>query len=134
MKKVLTVGVYDILHIGHVVLFERAKKLGDYLIVAVQDDDYIQKYKPNVKMVYSIEEREYMVRSIRFVDEVVTYQDVDKLLSTISFDVFVKGPDQNHAGFQKAVQWCIENRKEVIILPRTDGVSSTSLREYLSDK
>ena len=46
MKKVITFGVYDMLHVGHVLLFKKAKELGDYLIVAVQDDDMILKYKP----------------------------------------------------------------------------------------
>ena len=43
MKKVLTVGVYDLLHVGHVELFRKAKSLGDYLIVAVQDSDVVKK-------------------------------------------------------------------------------------------
>ncbi len=134
MKKVVTVGVYDILHIGHVQLFERAKKLGDYLIVAVQDDGYIHKYKPEVNVVYNTSERQYMVSSLIYVDEVLTYTDVDKLLETLDFDIFAKGPDQNHVGFQRAVEWCKTHGKEVVILPRTEGVSSTSLREYLKDK
>ena len=66
MKKVLTVGVYDLLHIGHVELFRKAKALGDYLIVAVQDSDVVLKFKPEAKMVYSTEERCYMVRAIRY--------------------------------------------------------------------
>lgn len=74
MKKVLTVGVFDLLHIGHVELFRRARKYGDYLIVAVQDSDVILQYKPEAKMVYSTEERCYMVRAIRYVDEVAVYR------------------------------------------------------------
>ena len=53
MKKVLTVGVYDMLHIGHVLLFMKAKELGDELIVAVQDGDVVLKYKPDTKMIYT---------------------------------------------------------------------------------
>ena len=49
------------LHIGHILLFKHAKELGDRLIVAVQDGDYILKYKPGTQMVYSSEERMYMV-------------------------------------------------------------------------
>lgn len=125
MKKVLTFGVYDLLHIGHILLFERAKQLGDYLIVAVQDGDYILKYKPEAKMVYNTEERLYMVRSINYVDEVITYKDVDIDIQNIEFDVFAKGPDQCHSGFQRAVKWCEEHGKEVVTLPRTEGISST---------
>ena len=130
MKKVLTFGVYDMLHIGHMLLFKRAKELGDYLIVAVQDGECILKYKPGTEMIYTTDERLYMVSAIRYVDEVVTYKDVDVDIQNIDFDVFVKGPDQCHAGFQRAVKWCQEHGKEVIELARTEGISSTMLREY----
>lgn len=130
MKTVLTVGVYDMLHIGHILLFKKAKELGDKLIVAVQDSDVILKYKPNTEMVYSTEERCYMVSTIKYVDEVVVYKDVDVDIQNIHFDVFAKGPDQIHSGFQKAVEWCEKNGKEVIVIPRTEGISSTMLREY----
>ena len=134
MKKVLTVGVYDMLHIGHVLLFKHAKELGDYLIVAVQADDVILKYKPEAKMVYSTAERMFMVDSVKYVDEVIVYSDVDKDIQHVDFDVFAKGPDQCHSGFQKAVEWCEENGKEVIVIPRTEGISSTLLREYSKNK
>lgn len=130
MSTVLTVGVYDMLHIGHILLFKKAKELGDRLIVAVQDESVILKYKPQAKMVYSTEERCYMVSTIRYVDEVVVYKDVDKDIQHIGFDIFAKGPDQCHEGFQKAVKWCEEHGKEVVIVPRTEGISSTMLREY----
>lgn len=131
MKKVLTVGVYDLLHIGHVELFRKARQYGDYLIVAVQDSDVILKYKPAAKMIYSTEERCYMVKAIRYVDEVVVYKGVDDIVKEVDFDIFAKGPDQNHAGFQAAVQWCEEHGKEVITLPRTEGVSSSWLKETI---
>lgn len=134
MKKVLTFGVYDMLHIGHMLLFKRAKALGDYLIVAVQDGDFILKYKPGTEMVYTTEERLYMVSTIRYVDEVVTYRDVDVDIQNIDFDVFVVGEDQKHAGFQRAIQWCHDNGKEVVRLTRTEGISSTMLREYSKNK
>lgn len=118
------------LHIGHILLFKHAKELGDRLVVAVQDSDTILKYKPGTKMVYSTEERLYMVSTIRYVDEVVVYRDVDKDIQEIEFDVFAKGPDQSHSGFQRAVDWCRANGKEVVVIPRTEGISSTLLRNY----
>lgn len=135
MKKVLTVGVYDLLHIGHVELFRKAKAMGDYLIVAVQDSEIVRKFKPEAKMVYSTEERCYMVRAIRYVDEVVVYQDVKALVEMggVDFNVFAKGPDQNHEGFQAAVKFCKENGKEVITLPRTEGISSSDLKAIIKN-
>jgi glycerol-3-phosphate cytidylyltransferase len=134
MKTVLTVGVYDMLHIGHILLFKKAKELGDRLIVAVQDESVILKYKPQAKMIYSTDERCYMVSTIKYVDEVIVYKDVDKDIQNVEFDVFAKGPDQNHEGFQRAVKWCEEHGKEVVVIPRTEGISSTLLREYSKHK
>lgn len=123
MKKILTFGVYDMLHIGHMLLFKRAKELGDYLVVAVQDGECTLKYKPGTEMIYTTDERLYMVSAIRYVDEVVTYKDVDVDIQNIDFDVFVKGPDQCHAGFQRAVKWCEEHGKEVVTLPWPEEMS-----------
>lgn len=133
-KRVLTVGVYDLLHKGHVELYRRAKGLGDYLIVAVQDSGFILKYKPNAKVLNSTEDRKYMIKSIRYVDEVITYTDVDKIVKEVDFDVFVTGPDQCHAGFQRAIEWCEEHGKEHIVLGRTDGVSSSELKAKIVNK
>ena len=131
MKKVLTVGVYDLLHVGHVELFRKAKALGDYLIVAVQDSEVVALYKPESQTVLSTEERCYMVRAIRYVDEVVVYRDVKDIVREVDFDIFAKGPDQRHEGFQKAVEWCQAQGREVVVLPRTEGVSSTDLKETI---
>lgn len=133
-KKVLTVGVYDLLHKGHVELYRRAKGLGDYLIVAVQDSDFILKYKPTAKILNPTEDRKYMIKSIRYVDEVITYEDVDEIVKQIDFDVFVTGPDQCHEGFQRAIRWCEEHGREHTILARTDGVSSSELKAKIADK
>lgn len=133
-KKVMTVGVYDLIHKGHVELYRRAKGLGDYLIVAAQDGDFILKYKPTAKVLNSTEDRKYMIKSIRYVDEVITYTDVDKIVQEVDFDVFVTGPDQCHDGFQRAIQWCEEHGKEHIVLGRTDGVSSSELKAKIASK
>lgn len=127
-KKVLTVGVYDLLHRGHVELYRRAKGLGDHLIVAAQDGDFILKYKPTATIMNSTEDRKYLIASIRYVDEVITYTDVDKIVQEVDFDIFVTGPDQCHAGFQRAIHWCLEHGKEHVILTRTEGVSSSELK------
>lgn len=133
-KTVMTVGVYDLLHKGHVELYRRAKGLGDYLIVAAQDGDFIKKYKPTAKVLNSTADRKYMIKSIRYVDEVITYTDVDKIVQEIDFDVFVTGPDQCHAGFLRAIKWCEEHGKEHIVLGRTDGVSSSELKARIAEK
>lgn len=134
MKTILTFGVYDMLHIGHILLFKHIKEFFSgqecKLVVAVQAGECILKYKPGTKMVYSTEERMFMVSAVRWVDEVVAYNDVDVDIQNIDFDVFAKGPDQQHAGFQRAVEWCEVNGKKVVTIPRTEGISSSMLREY----
>ena len=133
-RRVLTVGVYDLIHKGHVELYRRAKGLGDYLIVAAQDGDFILKYKPTAKVLNSTEDRKYMIKSIRYVDEVITYTDVDKIVKEVDFDIFVTGPDQCHDGFKRAIRWCEEHDKEHIVLGRTDGVSSSELKAKIAEK
>ena len=132
-KKILTVGVYDLIHKGHVELFRRAKGLGDYLIVAVQDSEWVNKYK-DTQLLNSTEDRCFMVKSIRYVDESVVYTDVDKSIKDLDFDVFVTGPDQCHDGFKRAIKWCEENGREHVVIGRTEGISSSELKAKISAK
>ena len=96
--------------------------------MAVQNSEYILKYKPDTVIVNDTPTREFMVSSIRYVDEVVSYKDVDKDIKKIDFDIFAKGPDQNHDGFKRAEEWCKAHGKEVVVIPRTEGISSSLLR------
>lgn len=131
MTKVLTVGVYDYFHLGHLRLFKNARKLGDYLIVAVQDGNFILKTKPDAKVLYTTEQRKELVGALRVVDEVVTYTDIDVTIKNIDFDVFAIGEDQNHDGFQRAIKWCNEHGKRVIRMKRTPGICSSMIKESL---
>lgn len=131
VKKVLTVGVYDLLHVGHVELFRKARALGGHLTVAVQDSAFVERFKPGASLVYTTEERCYMVRAIRYVDSVEVYGDVADIVKEVDFDILVTGPDQNHAGFQAAAEYCRSCGKQVVTLPRTEGISSTQLKELI---
>ncbi|MBR1543171.1 MAG: LicD family protein [Bacteroidaceae bacterium] len=134
-KTILTFGVFDMLHLGHVALFKKLADYvrdtngGGYVTVAVQDNDYILKYKPESRIVYSLEEKIFMLNSIRYIDKVVVYKDVDKDIQNIDFDILAVGPDQKHEGFQRAMAWSREHGKEVVVIPRTEGISSTQLKE-----
>ena len=133
MKKILTIGVFDLLHVGHVELFRKAKALGDYLIVAVQDSDMVERWKPGAKLVCTTEERCYMVRAIRYVDEVVVYESAEEIVQKVDFDVLAKGPDQMNESFRKALEYCEKAGKEVCILPRTEGISSSDLKTIIKN-
>ena len=129
--KVLTVGVFDYFHYGHLKLFERAKALGDYLIVAVQRTEEIHKTKPNAQIMYSLEQRMEILNAIRLIDEVVPYSQIADDIEKIDFDILALGGDQNHAGFQKAAAWCQAHGKEVITLSRTPNICSSQIKEKL---
>ena len=131
MKKVITFGVFDYFHLGHLRLFQNAKRLGDYLIVAVQDGTYIQKYKPNAKVLYTTEERMELVRALKVVDEVVIYRDVNEDIKRLDFDVFAIGEDQTHSGFQQAVSYCEKEGKQVLRMKRTEGISSSEIKDHI---
>lgn len=130
MKTVVTFGVYDLLHWGHFELFRRCKEYageGGRLIVAVQADEWVTKFK-DIKLTYSWGQRAKMIATLRYVDEVVPYTSVDDTIKTLDFDAAIFGPDQTHAGFLRAKEWCAVNGREVIVLPRTEGISSSQIR------
>lgn len=132
MKKILTFGVYDYFHLGHLRLFKQAKKFGDFLIVAVQNEDYILKYKPNAKVLYSTKERIEFIQALRIVDKVIIYNDViPETLEKIEFDTLALGEDQVAKRFNDAAQWCYEHNKKVIILKRTPNISSSEIKKLL---
>ena len=137
MKRVLTVGVFDFFHLGHLRLLKQAREHGDYLIVAVQDGECTKQYKPDQNLFYSTEERMEMVGALKIVDEVIEYKHINadtigKL--GVDFDVFCLGEDHVGERWDAIVQWCLDHGKEVARLKRTPGVSSTELRADVKER
>ena len=102
MKRVITFGVFDLFHYGHLKLFQNIKKMcgpETYLIVAVQKDEWVKKYKPQTTVLYSLDQRMEIVSSLNVVDEVIPYTNVEDTIKTIEFDIFAKGPDQQNEKF-----------------------------------
>ena len=128
---VFTVGVFDFIHIGHLNFLRKAKSKGTYLIVAVQKN--IKKYKPEAETIYTLSQRIDFLKALKFVDEVVIYNDVDKIIKKIKFDIFAKGPDQIHKGFQNAIDYCANKGKKVRIISRTKNISSSKLRYLINN-
>ncbi len=124
MVKVITYGTYDLLHHGHIRLLERAKELGDYLIVAVTADGFDRaRGKINVKQ--SLMERIEAVKATGLADEIIVEeyegQKIDDILR-YGVDIFTVGSDwKGHFDYLK--QYC-----EVVYLDRTQGVSSSDIR------
>jgi len=133
MSKILTFGVYDYFHIGHLRLFKQCKEYADYLIVAVQDEKYILKYKPNANILYSTEERIEILQALSIVDQVIVYDIVDpKTLETIDFDILALGEDHIGERFEKITKWCEEHSKKVVRLKRTPGICSSDIKKKLT--
>ncbi len=135
MQKVLTFGVYDYFHLGHLRLFKQCKQYGDYLIVAIQDGDSILKFKPDANVLYSTDERIEIVSSLKIVDEVIVYSSVNcETLSRIDFDILALGEDHVGGRFDEAANWCKEHNKAVVRLRRTEGISSTEIKKRLEQE
>lgn len=128
MKKVITFGVFDYFHLGHLRLFQRCKAQGDYLIVAVHEDDYVKINKPNCVLYYNQDERLEMVRGVKYVDEAILYTQIDETIKNVDFDVLIVGPDQSNNHFQNAIAYCKTHNKQVVVLPRTPNISSTDIK------
>lgn len=125
MKKVITYGTYDLFHQGHLNLLKRAKALGDYLIVGVTTDNFdLERGKLNV--CNNLMERIESVRATGLADQIVIEEYVGQKIDDIkkySVDVFAIGSDWE-GKFDYLNEFC-----EVVYLPRTQGISSTQLRE-----
>lgn len=135
MTKILCFGVFDYFHLGHLRLFEQCRAYGDYLIVAVQDEDYILKYKPQAKILYTTQQRLDMVGALRIVDEVVVYQSLcDEELAALDFDIFALGEDQVSDRFDAMAEWCRNHGKQVVRLKRTPGICSSQIKEELGGR
>jgi len=130
--KILTFGVYDYFHLGHLRLFKQCKEHADYLIVAVQNGEYIKKFKPDAKVLYSTEERVEILEALRIVDEVVVYDTVGvEALEKIDFDILALGEDHVGGRFQIVEDWCKEHGKSVVRLKRTPGICSSEIKDSL---
>lgn len=127
MKKVITYGTYDLLHYGHVNLLQRAKALGDYLIVALSTDEFNWSKKQK-KCYFPYEERKRLLEAIRYVDLVIPENSWDqKILDVREFkvDTFVIGDDWE-GKFDFLKEHC-----EVVYLTRTPEVSTTQIKNDL---
>ena len=134
-KTAITFGVFDLLHFGHFELFRRIKELvGECgkVFVMLQIDEMIAKYKPGCKNVYDFATRQKMIESLRAVDKAIAYDVVGvEAVKNVDSNILVVGPEHTNERFQELFKWCAKNGKKVITLPRTDGISTTRLKEIL---
>lgn len=131
-KKGYTTGVFDLFHIGHLNILKRAKEQCEYLVVGVTVDELVS-YK-NKKAVIPHEERMAIVESIKYVDQVVPQENMDKMAAweKYKFDVMFVGSD-----WKGTEKWNEFERQfnaigvDIVYFPYTQGTSSTQLREVI---
>ena len=127
MRKVITYGTFDLFHVGHLNILKRAKALGDYLIVVVSTDEFNWNEKRK-KCYFSYEERKKLVEAVRYVDLVIPEENWDQKISDVKeyhVDTFVMGDDWK-GKFDFLKDYC-----EVVYLPRTEGISTTKIKQDL---
>jgi len=123
VKKIITYGTFDLFHFGHLRLLERAKALGDYLIVAVSTDEF--NAIKGKQCTYPYEHRSQIVAAIKYVDEVIPEKNWEQKVEDVkkhNVDIFVMGNDWR-GKFDFLKEYC-----EVIYLERTKDISTTQLK------
>ena len=130
-KTVYVIGVFDLLHRGHLELLKNSKKLGDKLIVAVNGDRMVESYKR--KPFFSEEDRLELIKAIRFVDEAFIIQEYDnkEYIKKYQVNLIVHGDDWERESYIEQIRvsdaFLNENNCELVLLPYTKGISTSDL-------
>ena len=131
MKRILTYGTYDLLHVGHIELLRRAKELGDYLIVAISTDEF--NAIKGKQAYYDYETRKKILEAIKYVDQVIpeeTWEQKRNDVIQYDIDVVVMGSDwEGDEHFEYLRDLC-----DVVYLPRTEGISTTKVKNDLRSR
>ena len=128
MRRVLTYGTFDLLHYGHIRLLQRAKALGDYLVVALSTDEF--NAGKGKKAYHNYETRKKMLEAVRYVDLVIPEECWEQKISDVQkydIDIVVMGSDWAGSDkFDYLKDYC-----EVVYLDRTEGISTTKIKKDL---
>ena len=128
MKRILTYGTFDLLHYGHIRLLQRAKALGDYLIVALSTDEF-NEIKGKIAY-HNYETRKKMLEAIRYVDLVIPEETWEQKINDVkeyNVDIVVMGSDWAGSDkFEYLTDYC-----EVVYLDRTEGISTSKIKKDL---
>lgn len=131
-----TQGTFDMFHIGHLNLIRNAKNQCDYLIVGVNSDELVKKYK-NKSAIVPLFERMEIIKALRYVDRVVECDTLDKveIQKKLEFKKLFIGDDwKGNERWKKTESEMKALGAEVVYLPHTKGTSSTMLREKLNER
>jgi len=126
-----TTGVFDMFHIGHLNIIQKAKEYCDFLIVGVSTDELVQSYK-NKTPVIPFEDRAKIVGALKYVDKVVPQLTMDKLdaWENLKFNAIFHGDDWKGSSMYSDIETKFkELGVELVYFPYTKGISSTMLRD-----
>lgn len=130
-----TTGVFDMFHIGHLNVLRRAKEQCDYLIVGVSTDENVQQYKHKTPVI-PFEHRKSIVEAIKYVDQVVAQENMDKFAAweKYHFDAIFHGDDWKGSSMYDEIEQKLASVGcDMVFLPHTDGVSSTDIVKKIHD-
>ena len=132
---VFTNGVFDILHAGHVDYLEKARSLGDFLIVALNTDSSVSRLKGPTRPINPLDDRARVIAALRCVDCVVSFSEdtPELIISQIKPDIHVKGGDYTVESLPES-KIVHEYGGKVVILPLLEGRSSTNVIEKLNQE
>lgn len=131
-------GVFDLFHVGHLNMFKRAKEQCEYLIVGVVSDEGVRKYK-EVEPFVPYEERAEMVRSCRYVDEVVKipleFRGVREAYQMYHFDCQFSGSDyKNNPDWLADKEFLEKHGSDMVFFPYTESTSSSKLKQLIEKR
>lgn len=134
-KKIVgyTTGVFDLFHVGHLNILKKAKSCCDYLIVGVSTDELVYEYKRKYPVI-PYNERIEIIKAIRYVDEVVEQENMDKYEAwrRLHFDKYFHGDDwKNTELYKYTEEKFAKEGVEVVYFPYTVGTSSTIIKNFL---
>lgn len=134
-KIVFTNGCFDIIHYGHIGLLRKAKQLGDYLIVGINSDSSIKKLKGNERPIFKLQNRNEVLEAIKYIDHIIDFDELtpNNIIKLIQPDIHVKGGDYINKWMPEK-EWIETHGGHVILIPLTEGVSTTKIIEKLKEK
>lgn len=131
MKRIMTAGSFDMLHFGHLNILREAKKLGDYLIVAVSTDALIKKHK-GMRPIICYRDRVALIKELHCVDKVVKQEkliDIEQI-KKLNVDLYVIGSDWKNRKDNEGLNWLRKNKK-IVFVPYTTRLSSSKIKKKI---
>lgn len=136
-KNVYVIGVFDMLHRGHIEFLKKAKDLGERLIVAVNGDNMVTSYKR--QPIYSEIDRLEIIKSIKFIDEafIIKGYDNKEYIEKYNIDIIVHGDDWDREGYINQIrvteEYLQQHYVELKLVPYTNGVSTSKIIKKIAE-